>query len=325
MTSENTSSESIKSGDVSRDAPKASSSGTHWQLRLSARFSSSWRTTVINQAGRLRTQLALVPDGQKNDERYSLVREAIDKAEEMAKEPAYLGQWLSGELVERAWANLQTAQELLVYLQDEATLRARLPYLLSLATGHPGSDELADSIRGCLHSGTINRDVLYQVLQQYNVTVGMQHGNVRQFRNRILALGASLILALGIGAAFVSDDLRIVMGIGGLAGIVTTVLPLSKARTPSGPYGVAGAQALLKVPAGAATALLGVLLLQTGFGGLKPATGATAQFYAVLFGFSQQTFTRVVDRQASSIVGNARPRLVAPASPSAGSTSQGSA
>jgi len=163
-----------------------------------------------------------VPDERKSDGKYDLIKHAIDQAEATAEEPTRVDKWLSGELVERAWADLETAQELLVYLQNEGTLRARLPYLLKVAGGLPGADALVESIKRCLQSGPIDRDAVHEVLQQHNVNVGMQHDSVRQFRNRILALAGLLIVTLSIGSAFVSDALRIVMGIGALAGILTT-------------------------------------------------------------------------------------------------------
>jgi hypothetical protein len=96
-------------------------------------------------------------------------------------------------------------------------------------------------------------------------------------------------------------DLLKVMGVGAVAGAATSVLPLARARTSSGPYGVTGSQIALKVPAGAAAAFLGVLLLQKGVGGLSAATGNAAYFYAVVVGFAQQTLTHLVDRQAQGI------------------------
>jgi hypothetical protein len=91
------------------------------------------------------------------------------------------------------------------------------------------------------------------------------------------------------------------MGIGALAGSRWMVAPLSASARSAGPYGVVSMQIALKVPDGALTSLLAVLLLRVGAAGLSPATGDTAFTYAVLFGFSQQAFTRLIDQQARSV------------------------
>ncbi len=121
--------------------------------------------------------------------------------------------------------------------------------------------------------------------------------SVRQLRNGILGVSALLLLALIIAALVVSHLYLRVMGLGALAGAVCAILPLAYSVEQRGPYGTRTAQAILKVLAGAAVALLGVILLRKGLGGLAPARDGTALFYAVILGFGQQVLTGLVDKR----------------------------
>lgn len=62
-------------------------------------------------------------------------------------------------------------------------------------------------------------------------------------------------------------------------------------------------QAFLKPITGAVTAVLGVLFIQAEFL-ISPTGNASLSLlvYAVLFGFSQQLFTRVVDKKAEALI-----------------------
>jgi hypothetical protein len=204
------------------------------------------------------------------------------------------------------------AREGLILIQDEPTLRAQVPYVRSLASPD-APPTVAKSLDAGIDGGSLSRADMLQVMRQHHISTDIQHGQLRQLRNRILGV-TTLLLAVLTGAAIVCwrfglVDLLTVMGVGALAGTVTSVLPLARARTPSGPYGVAGAQILLKAPAGAAAAFLGVLLLRKGLGSLNAATGDAALFYAVVFGLAQQTLTQLVDGQAAKLVNGAAPRL----------------
>lgn len=271
-------------------------------------WSTTWRSGVIIQTLRLERELGAAQNAVA-DQRAE-VRAAIDAAKESACRRVGPLQWWTGSEIETAWSNLQAAQELLIGLQSDSELAARLPYLQSVTAGRPIGSKLSDQIAAHPDGKGIDRDIVREAQAEHNVDVDIQHQSIRQFRNRIL--GVTVLLAIGLASATlaVSNELRVVMGIGALAGLLTTVLTLTNAKTPSGPYGVAGVQAMLKVPAGAATALLAVLLLRNGAGALKPATGSNAWFYAVIFGFSQQAFTQLVDNQAKNLVGGAQPRSV---------------
>ncbi|MFD9860056.1 hypothetical protein [Streptomyces alboflavus] len=64
------------------------------------------------------------------------------------------------------------------------------------------------------------------------------------------------------------------------------------------------ALALLKLPMGALTAALGLLLIRGGFVPGLSALDSTAQIiaWAIIFGYSQQLFTKFVDNQGQAVL-----------------------
>jgi hypothetical protein len=156
-------------------------------------------------------------------------------------------------------------------------------------------DALIDSPR------PLDRAVVRQLWQDAHIAAEADHAAVRQFRNFVLEATALMSAAMLI-AAIVDGTHRNVIGIGAVAGAVTAVIPLISAGRPHGPYTLATAQALLRIPAGGAAALLGVLVLREGFASLQPAVGDAAVFYAVVFGLAQHILTRLVDRRAEALL-----------------------
>ncbi|MFI8850504.1 hypothetical protein ACIGW3_10015 [Streptomyces sp. NPDC053499] len=70
------------------------------------------------------------------------------------------------------------------------------------------------------------------------------------------------------------------------------------------PYNVPFSLALLKLPMGALTAVLGLLLMRGGFVPGLTALDSSAQIisWAIIFGYAQQVFTRLVDTQAQNVL-----------------------
>ena len=73
------------------------------------------------------------------------------------------------------------------------------------------------------------------------------------------------------------------------------------------------ALATLKLPMGAVTAFLGLLLMRGQFVPGLSALDTSAQIlaWALVFGYAQQLFTRFVDQQAHSVLDNVRQKKVA--------------
>jgi hypothetical protein len=101
-------------------------------------------------------------------------------------------------------------------------------------------------------------------------------------------------------------DIALIEGVGLLAAAVAAAGSLSRLGSTATPFRVPLALAVLKLPTGALTAILGLLLMR---GGFVPGLGALdtpAQViaWAIILGYAQQLFTRFVDRYAASQLDN---------------------
>jgi hypothetical protein len=101
-------------------------------------------------------------------------------------------------------------------------------------------------------------------------------------------------------------DIALIEVVGLLAAAVAAAGSLSRIRGTSTPFMLPLALAVLKLPTGALTAILGLLLMR---GGFIPGLGALdtpAQIiaWAIVLGYSQQLLTQFVDRQAQSELNN---------------------
>lgn len=99
-------------------------------------------------------------------------------------------------------------------------------------------------------------------------------------------------------------DMTIVMITGLIAAAVATAFALRGIRGTSTPYSLPVALALLKLPTGALTAVVGLVLMRGGFVPGLSALDSSAQIlsWAVVFGYAQQLFTRLVDEQAHAVL-----------------------
>ena len=91
-------------------------------------------------------------------------------------------------------------------------------------------------------------------------------------------------------------------GIGAAA--VAAAVTLRRIRGTATPYNVPVALALLKLPTGALTAVLGLILMRGAFVPGLSALDSSAQIigWAIIFGYAQQIFTRLVDRQGQALL-----------------------
>ncbi|GAA4760676.1 hypothetical protein [Streptomyces sanyensis] len=120
-------------------------------------------------------------------------------------------------------------------------------------------------------------------------------------------------LDVNIGAVTTWGDYIVVQVIGLVAAGLAAATALRKIRGTSTAYPVPIALALLKLPAGALTAVLGLLLMRGGFVPGLSALDSSAQIiaWAVVFGYSQELFTKFVDRRGQMVLDAVR----GPASP----------
>lgn len=96
--------------------------------------------------------------------------------------------------------------------------------------------------------------------------------------------------------------------IGLIAAAVVATTRISKIRGSSEAPDLPVLLALLKLPTGAITAFLGILLVRGGFVPGLSALDTPAQIlsWALVFGFSQQLFTRLVDQQGQTVLNSIR-------------------
>ena len=99
-----------------------------------------------------------------------------------------------------------------------------------------------------------------------------------------------------------------VLGLGALGAALSVALNLAGLKPAGVRFSLTVAQGLNKIVLGAITAVLGIIVLRTvtnapGF----LATQAGLMTTAVVFGYSQQLFTRLIDRQANQLMNAASP------------------
>ena len=99
-------------------------------------------------------------------------------------------------------------------------------------------------------------------------------------------------------------DIALVEAVGLIAASVAGAVALRNVRGTSTPYSLPVALAVLKLPTGALTAVLGLLLMRGEFVPGLSALDFPAQIvaWAVVFGYAQQLLTRLVDQQAHSVL-----------------------
>ena len=111
-----------------------------------------------------------------------------------------------------------------------------------------------------------------------------------------------------IGETVSEFDIAIVAVLGAAAAAVAAAATIRKLRGSSEAYDVPIALALLKLPTGAVTAVLGLVLMRGGFVPGLSALDTSAQIlaWAGIFGYAQQLFTRLVDQQANTVLDSVR-------------------
>jgi hypothetical protein len=100
------------------------------------------------------------------------------------------------------------------------------------------------------------------------------------------------------------EDVLFVMFLGFLGAAMSAALAIRNVRGSSDPYSIPIALGILKLPTGALTALVGMILIRAGLVPGIETLKSSAEIiaWALAFGFSQQLFTGVIDRQARSVL-----------------------
>ena len=104
------------------------------------------------------------------------------------------------------------------------------------------------------------------------------------------------------------QDLIVVELVGLAAAAIATAAAIRRLKGSSERYGLPVSLAGLKLPTGAITAFLGLLLMRGQFVPGLSALDTSAQIlaWALVFGYAQQLFTRLVDQQGQTVLDNVR-------------------
>lgn len=246
--------------------------------------------------------------------------------------------YYSGARIERTWAGIHRASTAMYMLYDEAELPAQATNLLELVAALPDRaaqlrtlTNLVAKVSSELPGPRLQvRSVLRETYQEAIGASDALQIEARVLRNAMLVgSGVLFLLVIAVGVVHFLDtsiisvcsvtskgtvcptegsgsshpfDVFAVELAGLLGGMLSVVIPLATGERIKTPYRVFNHQLLLKVLAGAATAVAGVVLVESEFISALTLKNANAIIgYAIFFGFAQQALTGVVDRRVSSL------------------------
>lgn len=103
-------------------------------------------------------------------------------------------------------------------------------------------------------------------------------------------------------------DVALIELLGLMAAALSAAVALRGMRGTTTPYGLPVALAVMKLPTGALTAVIAIVLIRGEFIPGLSALDTSAQIlaWAVVFGYAQQAFTHLIDRQAHTVLDNVR-------------------
>lgn len=290
-----------------------------------------WQVEVRHRVEDVSAQVSLLPEGRR-----SAVERHLDTARRASMAPFPHRQWWNGTSIETAWNATHLAQATLPLVVEPSALPrqlvdARRRAIMRLTKGDPlrlavEEPELGERVAG--HRATAeDRQTIAAALQASLELADDEHRNLRDWRNRLLrvAMLAALALALTIaaaalrpeylplcgpagdgatlcpggGATATSRDAGLVAFLGALGGALAAIVAMRRASPGASPYRITPALSLVRVPLGGLTAVVGVMLVQSGeVPGVSLTTASQVAVFAVLFGFSQELVTRLLESRA---------------------------
>jgi hypothetical protein len=244
---------------------------------------------------------------------------------------------LTGGDVEYVWRTIHAADVELLRIADPADLAGRSAEIDATTTRYlPATDSRREDLhrRFIQGKGVLTRADSAAAVAAYQAALAefdSQQRRVRSFRNVLLATtlvmaGAVIVLAL-LAARWpnaldlcavrnqcptgahregpTGGDVILVELLGAAAAMLIGATSLARVRGTATPYAVPMVTALLKVPTGALTAVLGLsLILADVVPGVRLTTSGQVVAWAIVLGAGQQTFTQLVDRQAQAVLNN---------------------
>jgi hypothetical protein len=271
-----------------------------------------------------------------------LLRRADDAAYGVDPKPGPFSRWWNGTLVEAAFQNLHAARAQMVDVYDDAELAAEIPSALARVQQTLHRDDPRRLIVDALRSQEVARQraFLRRAIEDAYDALDRQHERLRSFRNIILMLALCIAVLVGLTIAGVwanptiiplcfpsngipgssdkllncptgtdvpsvtSMDIVVVALLGLLGGALAATMSIRNLRGTSSPYDVPIGLALLKVPLGAFTAILGLVAIRGDFIPGLSSLDSQQQIlaYALVLGYAQQVFTYSLDRRAQTLL-----------------------
>jgi hypothetical protein len=174
------------------------------------------------------------------------------------------------------------------------------------------------------------RSTLREMLRSTNAARASNVAQIRAYKNRLigatLALSATAValpliiplIAIDLGVLrplpagapagttalpLTSGDVATIEMWGAVGGLIGLVASLRKLVSTRAPVRLQATQLTLKIPAGALTALFGILIFQAAImPSFAAATPIQLTAYALVFGFAQEAVTRTVDSRANALL-----------------------
>lgn len=298
--------------------------------RLVAASLSQWRAREMVTVLAMRDDLVRVADKDRSKPEFEIVKQRLALAESILLRSSRMRsrrRWFTGSDPELVLGAFATAGQAMTALVSEEELRATLPDLRSSITAYlPDNTVAAQAVDHLLADvASIDRSQLREIRRAVDDSRVEAMAHVKNFQNKLLVLSAVLACGLAVVTAVQAlDPTRIpllmdgvrqpqawdafeVMVLGSVGGAFAALIAAAGQRGYRGPYSLGLTQSLVKLPAGAATALIGVLLLQHGLVGVQgPQSREVALAYAALFGYAQQLGTRLLDQKGEEMLQAAR-------------------
>jgi hypothetical protein len=301
---------------------------------------STWRNKALVRIAHLRIDRQRCVGAQPRadcdtEDRLGFIGQRLDLAEATANAwPRPWAAW-SGGAVEGVWRNIHAAEVALLHVLPTDEFAGRSSEIIAIVEVclPPDDSRRVDLQRryscGGGQLGNEDRAVAARALEAAFAEYDDRRTRVRSFRNVLIVISVAMMAAVAAlgwvgtrantpislcaeqfcptgprsdGSAR-GGDVILVEVLGAAAAMLVGATSLSRIRGTSTPYAVPVWSAILKVPAGALAAVLGILLIEAGFvPGTTLETTSQIVAWALILGASQQTFTTLIDRQAQAVL-----------------------
>ena len=271
------------------------------------------------------------------------VRELLQRAHNAANRidprPSRWAIWWRGAAADPAFQNLHAAMASMVEVYDESELLGEMQTAAARQRSTTSRDDIRRIDPAALAALPVpqQRAVLRRTIEDSYATLDRRYEQIRSFRNIILLSAAVMTLLLGVTVAVVanspnmlplcfgdptaaggqldcptgsavsgpsSGDILLVALLGALGAALAASLAIRKLQGTSSPYDVPVALAVLKLPLGALTAIVGLVAIRAAFIPGLSELDSQAQIlaYSLILGFAQQSFTGMLDKRAQDLL-----------------------